>query len=353
MLPDYMPVVAARIAGGAYHPVYGERELREPTLLCDARGNLNPAAIGWSRAPLVTANLHRHWPRRKRWNFWNWISPDFVFSVTVADIDLASFCALAFVDLRTGQRLDAMDIRRSGFTTLPASVEQAIAWTSPKMTYALSGDGHVELACEQVTGGPVRAEFVIQRPPGHESLNVVVPWTRSRFQLNSKHNTLPCSGWVSVGARRFAMQPERCHGVQDFGRGIWPYRSFWNWGVCTGVVGGELVGVNMGGKWTTGTGSNENGILLGGRLYKVMEDLEWRYDPTRWTSPWRVRAPHSGMIDLTLTPTVTHSPRLNLGVLATGGTVAFGTWNGTVRAAARELRIDGLIGWAEEFVHRW
>jgi hypothetical protein len=353
-----MPIVAAKMARGEYSPVYQERELREPTLLCDRRGDLNPDAVGWSRSPLVTANLHRGWPRRKRWNFWNWISPDFVFSVTLADIDFASFCAVAFVDLRTGQRVDGMDVRRSGYTALPEQVEQAIAWRSRKMTYALvgagaGGDAHVEFACDSVQGVPVRADFVIHRPPGHESLNVVVPWTRSRFQLNSKHNTLPCSGSVSVGGRRFDMHPERCHGVQDFGRGVWPYRSFWNWGVCTGVLDGDLVGVNVGGKWTTGTGSNENGILLGGRLHKVMEDLEWHYDPSSWMSPWRVRAPRTGMIDLTLTPTLTHTPGLNLGVVASGGTVAFGTWSGRVCAGGRELRIEGLVGWAEEFVHRW
>ena len=105
----------------------------------------------------------------------------------------------------------------------------------------------------------------------------------------------------------------------------------------------------MGGKWTTGTGSNENGILVDGRLHKVMEDLEWTHDP----SQWRVRAPHSGAIDLTLTPIYPKTTRLNLGLLATGGTCAFGSWNGTVRAADREIAIDGLIGWAEEFAHRW
>ena len=41
---------------------------------------INPAAVGWSRAPLVRANLSGHWLRKKRWNFWNWIAPRFVFS---------------------------------------------------------------------------------------------------------------------------------------------------------------------------------------------------------------------------------------------------------------------------------
>jgi hypothetical protein len=109
----------------------------------------------------------------------------------------------------------------------------------------------------------------------------------------------------------------------------------------------------MGAKWTTGTGSNENGVWLDGRLHKVMEDLVWVYDPSNWKAPWRVHAPHSGMIDLTLTPAHVKTTRLNLGLLATGGTCVFGTWKGTVRAGGRELAIDALIGWAEEFAHRW
>jgi hypothetical protein len=84
-----------------------------------------------------------------------------------------------------------------------------------------------------------------------------------------------------------------------------------------------------------------------------MEDLEWRYDPADWMKPWRVRAPHSQAIDLTLTPALVKRTGLNLGVFATGGTVVFGKWSGVVRGGDREIRIDRLIGWAEEFAHRW
>jgi hypothetical protein len=171
--------------------------------------------------------------------------------------------------------------------------------------------------------------------------------------MNSKHNTLPCEGEVRVGDRRYAMDPAECHGVLDFGRGMWPYRSFWNWGVCTGVQDGDLIGVNMGAKWTTGTGSNENGIVVNGRLHKVMEDLRWSYEPSDWMNPWRVRSIHSDAIDLTLHPVVVNRSRLDLGVVRTGGACAFGRWLGAIRFDGRTLEIDGLIGWVEEFAHRW
>ena len=133
-----------------------------------------------------------------------------------------------------------------------------------------------------------------------------MPWTATRFQLNCKANTLPCEGRVTVGGAAYDMSPSSCHAVQDFGRGVWPYRAFWNWGVATGSAGGRTIGVNVGGKWTTGTGVNENALCIAGRLHKINEDLVWEYDPDNWLRPWRVRAVRSGMIDLTLHPLVVH-----------------------------------------------
>ena len=141
--------------------------------------------------------------------------------------------------------------------------------------------------------------------------------------------------------------------MQDFGRGLWPYRSFWNWGVATGVQDGVRIGVNVGGKWTTGTGVNENGLLIDGRLYKIMEDLRWDYDPSDWMRPWRVRAAHSGMVDLTLEPIAAHRPQIGLLLLRSGGVCCFGRWHGTIRFDGQTLQIRNLVGWAEEFTHRW
>ena len=225
MLPEFMPIVAARMASGEYAPVYRERELTEAVDLCDGRGTLNPDAIGWSRRPLVTGNLSGHWLRKKRWNFWNWIGPDFVLSLTVADIDLASFCSIAFVDFKSGESIERMDLRRSGFTAFPETVGPGITWNSDAMACSVVPDDAgiaVEVACRDVQGERVQAEFAMRPPRGHESLNVVVPWSSSRFQLNSKHNTIPCIGSVRVGGQRYQMHPETHFGCRtggaEFGR---------------------------------------------------------------------------------------------------------------------------------------
>jgi hypothetical protein len=355
-LPEHMPILNRRMARGDYLPHYVEREIAKPVDLCDERGELAPEALGWSRFPIVRANLSGHWPCKKRWNFWNWISPDFVFSVTLADIDYTAFCSAAFSDFETGETFRVASYGRPGRFDMPEHVERSVTYRGGGIEYSnLNEGGDIEVDFRGSTHENVEilADFAIRKPSDHESLNVVVPWTQRRFQLNSKHNTLPCEGHVTVAGRRYAMDPARCHAVQDFGRGIWPYRSFWNWAVCTGEQDGNKIGVNMGGKWTTGTGSNENGICLNGRLHKVMEDLEWSYDPGDWMKPWRVRTLHSSAIDLTLHPRMAHRSNLNLGLIATGGVCCFGRWRGRIRVDGQPVEIEDLVGWAEEFAHRW
>jgi hypothetical protein len=355
-LPDYMPILSRRMAQGEYLPHYHEREITEPLDLCDGKGRLNPRAVGWSRSPLIRANLSRHWPRKKKWNMWNWISPDFVLSSTLADIDYASFCSVSFTDFKTKESVSQMSLTVPHRFEMPERVEGSVSFEGRDIEYSnlQQGDNRkIDFSARAKTGERIQADFLVRRPEGHESLTVVVPWSSERFQMNSKHNTLPCEGEVRVGDRRYAMDPAECHGVLDFGRGMWPYRSFWNWGVCTGVQDGDLIGVNMGAKWTTGTGSNENGIVVNGRLHKVMEDLRWSYEPSDWMNPWRVRSIHSDAIDLTLHPVVVNRSRLDLGVVRTGGACAFGRWRGAIRFDGRTLEIDGLIGWVEEFAHRW
>jgi hypothetical protein len=351
-----MPILNERMAKGDYLPYYHEREITEPVDLCDAKGRLNPEAVGWSRQPLTRANLSGHWPRKKRWNMWNWISQEFVFSATMADIDYAAFCSMSFTDFKTGEQVSSMSLTRPRRFEMPEHVDRTIQFQGKDTDYShVNRDGvmKVDFSGQAKTGEKVVADFTVRRPEGHESLNIVVPWSSERFQMNSKHNTLPCEGEVRVGERRYVMDPASCHGVQDFGRGMWPYRSFWNWGVCTGVQGGDLIGVNVGAKWTTGTGANENGICFNGRLYKVMEDLSWSYDPSDWMKPWHVRTNHSDMIDMKLHPVAAHASNLNIGVISTGGACPFGHWSGSIHFDDHRVEIDGLIGWVEEFAHRW
>jgi Domain of unknown function (DUF2804), N-terminal/Domain of unknown function (DUF2804), C-terminal len=354
--PPYMPILKDKMAKEDYKPYYNERELTEPVLLCDEKGNLNPDAIGWSRVPLVTANMKGHYLRKKKWNFWNWISKDFVFSITIAHIDYAYFCAVSLTDFV--EKKNYATIALNPFvksSQMPEEVEESILFAAGGVAVSFDHRGDsIKVDCQcKLKGKELDANFTIIKPKGHETLNIVAPWSNERFQMNSKHSALPTEGSIRFGDKEYIMIPDECHAVQDFGRGMWPYRSHWNWAVCTGVQDGIKIGVNMGDKWTTGTGANENSICYDGKLYKVMEDLKWEYDPNDWMKPWTMKTEHSDMIDLEMTPIFEQNTTVSLGVLGTGGICCFGPFNGTIKFDGKTVEIKDMIGWAEEFIHRW
>ncbi len=323
-----------------------ERELTAPIDLCAPAGRLNPAAKGWSRRADIRANLGR-WGRRKRWEYWAVQSPDAVLAVTISDLDYAGLSAVWFLDSAHTER-GATALTPLARLPMPETAGGGPVTVSTKaLSISLRPDsGGVHLRARTAD---LDADIRIERPAGHESMGVVVPWSATRFQYTVKENTLPARGTVSYSGQTHTFGDDSW-ATWDFGRGKWPYRITWNWGSASGLVGGRVVGLQFGGKWTDGTGATENSITLDGLVHKISAPVSWAYDPSDWTAPWRLR---NSDVDVTFTPTYVRTDTTNLGVLANETHQCFGWWSGTVRVAGETVAIDGLRGWAEEVRNRW
>jgi hypothetical protein len=196
----------------------------------------------------------------------------------------------------------------------------------------------------------------VEDPDDHDSLNVVIPWSSTQFQFTSKHQARRASGSMTADGTtyEFGGGDEDAWGILDIGRGRWPYRTRWNWGGGSAFAdSGELVGLQIGGKWTDGTGFTENGVIIEGRLVKIGEDLEWTYDWANPLDPWRVRNA-DGTLDVTLAPLHDRHARLNLGLLMNEVHQVFGHWAGRVpNGNCGSLSITNMLGFAEEARSRW
>jgi hypothetical protein len=211
----------------------------------------------------------------------------------------------------------------------------------------------LEVAIDDFEGQPLSARFNITNPPGHETLNVVIPWDGKTFQFTSKQNTLPAQGRVTIGPETIDFSGEQSFACLDFGRGIWPRDCAWNWGSASGRQNGRTLGLNLGGQWTDGTGYTENGICVDGCLTKIKEDLVWQYDKNDFMHPWRISAP-SDSIDLTFTPFIERIAASNLWLVKSEVHQMFGTYEGSVTTDGGEvIAVQKLIGWAEDHVARW
>jgi hypothetical protein len=339
-----------------------EPELTGPVDLCLPDGrHLNPAARGWSRQPWHRANLQGGWGRTKRWDYWAVLTEDLVVTLTFADVDYLGLAVVGWIDLPTGaigghtatlplaRGIDLPEV--SGTAPLRHQAPQAIL-------SAVTDEAGTRLTgtWTERDGRPASLDVTVTLPAGHESLNVVIPWSDTRFQFTSKHQARPALGHLTVGGRRRDLGGGAgdAWGVLDVGRGRWPYRTRWNWGGGAGrATDGRTIGVQIGGKWTDGTGFTENGVLVDGRLGKIGADLEWAYDWDQPMAPWRVRSPE-GDLDLELTPVHDRHERTNAVVLSTEVHQVFGHWAGTVPdGTGGTVAVDGLLGFAEESRSRW
>lgn len=328
-----------------------EREISRPTALAHGR-RLNPDAVGWSRRPVHHTAL-AGWGRTKRWEYWGVVTDSHVVGLTVAGLDYLANCALYVLDRRTG-----VETSRSGVTPFGSprfrddpgdGTIHASAGPGPtRVGVDIDDDDAAGTTAIAVHAKGVRVELEVTRP-GHDSLAVVVPWGETRFQYTLKDLANPVTGTVAIDGTVHDIG--RGWAVLDRGRGRWRYANVWNWGAGSGVVDGSTRAIQVGGKWTDGTGSTENGLVVDGRLHKIGEDLEWTYDLGDPSGSWRVRGER---LDATLTPFHLRRDVTELGVLAVKTWQAFGTWHGTgVLDDGTEVSVDGLVGWAEESRNRW
>lgn len=327
-----------------------EREITSPVDLCLPDGRLNPEAVGWTRRPLHRANL-RGWGRNKRFEYWCVTAPTHAVAVNVSHADYRVTYAAFFLDFATGHEIQIAERR-----VLPMG---------PPMPM-VSGEGGIRAQGRRIAlgidetpfGTRLRArserlsvDVLVDRPEGHESLGVVVPWNDQLFQYTRKDNCLPAQGRVVADGQVYEFDPATAYATLDHGRGRWPYSIVWNWGAASGRCHGREIGLQIGGKWTVGTGMTENVIRVDGRLHKIGHELTWYYDTHDWLAPWRIVGRR---IDLTFTPFHDRAAHSSWLVVESVEHQVFGYYSGhVVTDEGERIPVDGLLGWAEEVRRRW
>ena len=183
-----------------------EREITEPVLLALPDGmHLNPEATGWSRRVLHTGNLAGVWGRTKRWDYWAVLAGDLVVSSVYADVDYLGLADVWWCDLPSGRSggrgITAPFARGIALPDLPGSAPLRARSRNLDLQISDAPDGttRIEATWRERDGRPGTLDVAIELPAGHESMNVVIPWSDRRFQYTSKHQARPASGRLTVG----------------------------------------------------------------------------------------------------------------------------------------------------------
>ena len=335
-----------------------EREITEPVLLCDSKGLLNPEAIGFARRPIIQSNLTKNFMRKKKWNYWCIYGEDILFSATISHLDYAVVCFVYILNYDT-QRFHEKQItipigRR---TKMPENVLENVIFNDDNLTIQmiyLQGETHLSVTIPDFDNEVLHADFHIYHPPEDDSLNVVIPKSRNIFQFTAKHHTLPTTGFVKLGDKRFDFNSDYSFAVLDYGRGIWPREAEWNWAMASQRLRNQRIGLNFGGQWTDGTGMTENAIFIDGAMTKIHEDVIFSYDRENFSAPWKIRTKFSDTVDLTFTPFFTRIAKTDAKLVRSEVHQLVGYFNGKIILPNQStLKIRQMLGASEEHRAKW
>lgn len=343
-----------------------QTELTAPGSLLDSAGQM--AQVGWSRQPILDCNLEnaRFYAlrplqalRMKRWDYYAVFSPRRFFSATIADLGYAGNIFVYTMDFATGElHEEGLVIPLAKGVALPRNStagDAHFADSRASLDFRLTPAGRqVSVAWPSFHGGRgIQAEIELSCPPGHESINIVIPIGRRRFYFNRKINCLPAAGSLRYGDLVETLDPATCLGSLDWGRGVWEYRSFWNWASASGFLpDGRSLGLNLGCGFGDTSAATEDALILDGRVHKLGA-VQYEYTSGDYLKPWRF-TDREGRLELLFSPFKERVARTNLGIISSEVHQVFGRYSGrAITDEGETLRIEDLIGFAEEHRARW
>lgn len=295
--------------------------------------------------------------RKKKWNYWCVYGEDILFSATISHLDYAAVCFVYFLEYETQRYFEkTITIPLGTKVKMPTQVLETVKFENSEMhiniTY-LNGDTHLSVISNDFDGERLHAELTIHHPADDDSLNVVIPWNRQMFQFTAKHHTLPTTGVVKIGDRRYIFNEEESFAVLDYGRGVWPREAVWNWAMASQRLRGRRIGLNFGGKWTDGTGMTENAVFIDGTMIKIHEDVLFEYNQQNFMEPWTIKTKFSEMVELTFTPFFERVAKTDAKIIRSEVHQMIGYYNGRIRLENSSLQVRQMLGCIEEHTAKW
>jgi len=343
-------------------------EINDKSTLLDLNGNLTQS--GWSRQPMLDCNLENvsfyrglkrpfQRFRVKEWDYYAIFTPNLFFSATIANLGYAGNIFVYILDFTTGDlHEESLVVPLGKGILLPKNSDHGKSSYKANdvlLSFSVAGDKRV-LSVDWSgfnNGKGIKADIQLFCPPDQESMNIVIPFEDKRFYYNRKINCLPAEGRIAYGDLVEDLDPDQSLGSLDWGRGVWAYKSFWQWASASGHnLDSRTLGLNLGGGFGDTSAATENCFILDGKIHKL-EKVTFEYDSTDFLKPWHFQDSEM-RLNLIFTPFKERVARTNLFIIDSEVHQLFGRFNGVATTDDGEgIEIIDLIGFAEEHHAKW
>ena len=352
-----------------------QHEIKTKGFLLSEEGKLNLSQIGYAKTLIVDYNPEkiRVYPfkflnrlRLKEWDYYGVTTKDFFFSATVSNIGYLGLVFVYFIDFDSRKMIEKTVVTPFGMgCVLPKTSETGdIVFRKRGISIAFLRENErriIKIDWKQFNkGADLFAELVLYQPVDMDSIALVTPIGKekffpfyNRFYYNQKTNCMPAEGQIALGDKRYVLTKNDALATLDWGRGVWAYKTFWNWASASGFLkDGRTVGLNLGTGFGRQVSATENCFFIDGKMTKLGY-VYIDYDKSDYMMPWRFTS-QDGRLKLSFDPFFERVAKINLGLLKSEAHQMFGTYYGRLFATNGErIEISNLIGWAEEHRARW
>lgn len=198
--------------------------------------------------------------------------------------------------------------------------------------------------------------------PDMDTMVIATPFDRKHaFYYNQKINCMRASGTITYGEETFTLHPDTDFGTLDWGRGVWTYDNTWYWGSGNGYAEGCVFGFNIGHGFGNTKAATENVIFCNGKAHKL-DDVEIRipgdvslYDmkSPKYMEPWEIHE-SGGRFEMTFTPTLDRSAKMDFKVIVSDQHQVFGRMNGkAVLDDGSVLKVSDLLCFIEKVHNKY
>lgn len=331
-------------------------EIKLGVNLCDENGYLNDTERYWSRRPIINCNIPKKYRFRiKRWNYWTISNERYFFTIAVTNFDYAGVVFVYLVDMEKKNIVEKyVTIPLGKGIILGDNIQDELKYESKNLKLTVKHDEKsiiLDINVDNFRGNEyLKGKLALENPK--ESLNLIVPWSKNRFQFTSKQNCLKVSGSINIGSETIKFDDDKSLGALDFGRGVWKRKMMWNWLSFSTSINDRLLGGNFGGTWTDGSGINENAVFLDGKVFKLKEDIKFIYDINDFNKPWKIYNKEK-TVDLEFYPEVERIKKVNVIMIKSDFKQFFGTLKGKIIVDGEEIKINNVNATCEEHFAKW
>ena len=343
-----------------------QHEITQSGLLLDSKGNL--AEPGWARQPLpqfAKDAVQGDSDQLRQWDYYAILSPDLLIEVTVANVRFASFCSVLVSDIRNKKKTKQILASRGKMKhhkvigELPENQHDRVSCVGGDQQEILSitKRGNQRIFDINMPKAPfskaVSGQIVLYEEPGNDSFVGVFPFTEIEkgFFYENKVPGLPATGHVIANGTRYDI-PVGAFAVRDWGRGTWPKKLVWQWGMAGGRVGDKRVDFNLGAGFGDISRGTENIVFVDGVGHKL-GFVNWEFDRKDPGKSWTLKDPE-GRFEARLRPV--HLAPISANLIVKGVKIykAYGYFDGFVTLDdGSKLMFNDLFGFTEEVYIRW